>query len=114
MKTCALGLILSALSCLCVCANIQSAEETEKKLEEPYYISPRSGAQHISLTGKWDLGYRDLPATSLEDLHDQRKWISVQVPSSVQWALYEAGELPHPYYHLNSQKYTWVADKVWY
>jgi beta-mannosidase len=90
------------------------AQQEEKPLWQPYYISPRSGAQHISLDGEWELGYRDAPITRLEDLRDQPKWISARVPSSVQWALYRAGELPHPYYHLNSKKYTWVPDKIWY
>jgi beta-mannosidase len=89
-------------------------QQTDKTLWQPYYISPRVGDQHISLSGKWGLSHRDAPISNLEDLRDQPQWIAAEVPSSVQWALFQAGELPHPYYHLNSQKYSWVPDNVWY
>jgi hypothetical protein len=90
-------------------------QQDAKTLWQPYYIWPRSGAQHLSLDGDWELGYRDTPIKSLQELAPQPKWIHAQVPSSVQWALYRAGELPHPYYNLNSKKYTWVppADHPW-
>jgi beta-mannosidase len=68
----------------------------------------------MSLDGEWDLGYRDTPIESLQDLGSQPKWIHAQVPSSVQWALYRAGELPNPYLHMNAKKYDWVVEKVWY
>jgi len=106
--------ILSVLVLLGISAIPTSGQWQEKPLWQPYYISPRSGPQHVSLGGKWDLGYRDTPISGFEDLSEQPKWTSAQVPSSVQWALYRAGELPHPYYHLNSKKYNWVPDKVWY
>jgi beta-mannosidase len=90
------------------------AQEDGRSLWQPYYISPRAGGQHTSLDGDWELSYRDTPIKSLQELASQPQWISASVPSSVQWALYRAGELPHPYYHLNSKEYTWVPDKVWY
>lgn len=85
-----------------------------KPLWQPYYISPRSGAQHIALEGEWQLGYRDAPIEQIGELSGHSKWIGAQVPSTVQMALYRAGELPHPYYNLNSEKYKWVDEKVWY
>jgi len=90
------------------------AQPGEKTLWQPYYIWPRTGEQHLLLDGAWEMGYRDVAIASPQELESQSKWIPVQIPSSVQWALYESGELPHPYQHLNSQKYTWVPDKVWY
>jgi beta-mannosidase len=88
--------------------------QDEKTLWQPYYIWPRSEQQHLSLDGDWELGYRDTPVERLDQLSQLQRWIHARVPTSVQWALYAAGELPHPYYHLNSKKYTWVPDKVWY
>lgn len=85
-----------------------------KPLWEPYYISPRAGSEHITLDGGWELGYLDAPVRSLDDLRGVGKWIHAQVPDSVQWSLYQAGVLPDPYKHLNSRKYIWVPDKVWY
>ena len=86
----------------------------EKKLWQPYYISPRSGTQHLDLSGEWDLAYRDAPINKPGELQGQSKWLRAQVPSTVQMALHHAGELPHPYYNLNSEKYKWVDEKVWY
>jgi beta-mannosidase len=120
MFTRVIGAILLVLGNLLLCVGalraqkVAAAEKEEKNLWQPYYISPRSGQQHISLDGQWELGYRDTPVESLSGLTPEQKWIHAQVPSSVQWALYRAGELPHPYYHLNSRKYAWVPDKVWY
>ncbi|MCL5005653.1 MAG: beta-mannosidase [Acidobacteria bacterium] len=89
-------------------------QEKEETLWQPYYIWPRTGEQHQLLDGDWEMGYLDTPIVSPQDLQPQSKWIRVQVPNSVQWALYESGELPHPYLHLNSRLYAWVPEKVWY
>lgn len=90
------------------------AAEEGKPLWQPYYISPRAGSQHLALDGRWQLGYRDAPIERLQDLDQGQEWISAEVPSSVQWALFRAGELPDPYQHRNSKKYSWVVEKVWY
>ena len=82
-------------------------------LWQPFYVDARSGAQHLSLDGDWQLGYRDQAIDTVEDLGKQ-KWIKAEVPTSAQWALYKAGVLPYPYAHLNTRKYKWVPEKVWY
>jgi beta-mannosidase len=114
MKIRLCALIFSIFCLLNICEGQVFAKQAEKTLWQPYYISPRSGDQHFSLSGNWDLAYRDVPIAKSEDLSRESKWISAQVPSSVQWQWYLAGQLPHPYYHLNSEKYTWIPDKVWY
>jgi beta-mannosidase len=101
-RTLALALVATAL-----CA------QTEKPLWQPYYISPRTGAQHVALGGTWQLGYQDAPSETPATLA-VRKWIRTQVPGTVQMALYRAGELPNPYSHLNSRLYRWTDEKVWY
>ncbi len=90
------------------------AEAPSTSLERPYYISPRTGGQHISLNGEWQLGFNKTPIAATADLERLPKWIRAQVPDSVQWSLYAAGELPHPYHNLNSKQYIGVPDKVWY
>jgi beta-mannosidase len=80
---------------------------------KPFYVDARTGEQHLSLNGAWELGYRDAAIAAPGEL-DQQKWISADVPTSAQWALYKAGVLPYPYAHLNTRKYAWVPDKVWY
>lgn len=91
----------------------QAQSPNDKPLWKPFYIDARSAEQHLSLNGEWQLGYRDTAIATPSDLNDQ-KWIKAAVPTSAQWALYDAGVLPYPYAHLNTQKYTWVPDKVWY
>lgn len=86
----------------------------EPPLARPYYITPRMGAQHIALDRDWQLAWRDTQISTVDELSGQRKWIAVATPTSVHMALYRAGELPHPYYNLNSEKYRWTERKVWY
>jgi beta-mannosidase len=92
----------------------------EKTLWQPYYVTPRAAsnandaARHIALEGEWQLGWRDAQVGGVEELNGQQKWIRARVPATVQMALHFAGELPHPYYNLNSEKYKWVDEKVWY
>lgn len=86
----------------------------ETPLWQPFRITPRGGSQHIDLAGQWEMGYRDAGVTNISELVNQAKWIPASVPSTVQMALTRAGELPHPYYNLNSEKYKWVDEKVWY
>lgn len=82
-------------------------------LWHPYRITPRSGAQHLSLDGRWQLGHRDAAITSLQELKEVQ-WIDAVVPASLQWSLFRSGRLPHPYHNLNSKQYEWVDEKVWY
>ncbi|MGD0010922.1 MAG: sugar-binding domain-containing protein [Terriglobia bacterium] len=92
---------------------LKAQQPNSNALWQPYYVDPRAGEQHLSLNGDWGLGYRDTAIATAGDL-DQQKWIRAEVPTSAQWALYQAGVLPYPYAHLNTRKYAWVPDKVWY
>lgn len=83
-------------------------------LWQPYYAFPRSGASHVDLSQDWQLGWLDRQATDASGVSAVSKWIHVSEPTSVQMALHKAGELPHPYHNLNSSKYAWVDEKVWY
>ena len=108
MKT-KLSLILVLLS---VITGI-TAEETAK-LWQPYFITPRLNNQHIDLSTDWKLGYMDNPIQQVRETEKIQEWISVKHPTSVQWAMYKAGKLPHPYEHENSRQYRWIEDKLWY
>jgi beta-mannosidase len=107
-------LVLASLPSLAMAVAKDAAAPVEQTLWQPYRITPRIGAQHIGLEGEWQLGWRDVAIHDLADLKATTNWVVAQVPSSVQWALYRAGKLPHPYEHLNSQQYDWVDQKVWY
>lgn len=101
-------LLLLALAAAC----LLSAQP--KNLWQPYYVYPRSGSHHLDLSRDWQLGWRDQQVSALPETSAIQKWIRVAEPTSVQMALHKAGELPHPYYNLNSDKYKWVDEKVWY
>ena len=89
------------------------SDNTAKKLWQPYRISPRTGTQHIDLSGTgWELSHTDKPIIDLKQPREGA--FQTSVPNSVHWSLYKAGKLPHPYYHKNSTQYRWVEEKAWY
>ena len=90
------------------------AQEGED-LVQPYYISPRTGDQHIDLNGQWDLGYKGEKIGHINELSGVSNWIQTEIPAgAVHWSLYRAGKFPNMYEHLNSKLYEWVEDSVWY
>jgi beta-mannosidase len=100
---------------LLLLANLVSAQSdtTAPKLWQPYRITPRTGTQHVSLSGdSWELSHTDQPIT---DLNAPRKdAFQTSIPNSVHWSYFKAGKLPHPYYHKNSTQYRWIEEKAWY
>jgi hypothetical protein len=90
------AVLVSAVITFGVSPTALLASEEGKSLWQPYYIAPRSGAQHVSLAGKWDLGFRDAPITGLEDLREQLKWISA---GGAHIAFYVCAPRPRPHPH---------------
>lgn len=86
----------------------------DNPIQTPYYIFPRTEGQHIDLSGSWELSYMDEQIESLSQLANRKDPFQTQVPNSVQWSLFKAGKLPHPYAHVNSVHYRIAEDKVWY
>ena len=106
---------INAIKAACFLLSIPAVSlSAAQNLVHPFFIDARTGQQHVSLDGDWELGYRDAPVSAPAELSSQARWIHGQVPGSVQWALYRAGELPHPYDHRNAKQYAWVPGKVWY
>jgi beta-mannosidase len=92
---------------------VAQSDTSARKLWQPYRISPRTGAQHMDLSGSgWELSYTDQPISTVKQA---RKYaFQTSVPNSVHWSYYKAGKLPHPYYHKNSTQYRWIEEKTWY
>lgn len=80
-------------------------------LNQPFYIEPRNEKNHLSLDGLWQYGYRD---EAEEQPSSVVYGFEATVPDSLFWNLYESGVVPHPYEGLNSRKFHWVDEKVWY
>lgn len=89
----------------------QQNKEVTMKLNQPHYIEKREGACHLSLVGQWQFGYTDDTA---DDINSVEYSYAANVPDSLFWNLYEAGVMPHPYEGLNSRRFHWVDEKVWY
>ncbi|MGF7214374.1 beta-mannosidase [Spirosoma lacussanchae] len=92
---------------------LAQSDMTARKLWQPYRVTPRTGAQHIDLSGSgWELSYADKPVTDLKQ--SRQGAFQTTIPNSVHWSLFKAGKLPHPYYNRNSTQYRWVEEKAWY
>jgi len=81
-------------------------------LWSPYRITPRTGVQHVELSGGWELSHADQPVKSLKDIRQDA--FQTTVPNSIHWSYFKAGKLPHPYVHKNSEQYKWLDEKAWY
>ena len=108
--------VLLAMLVIAACSGAGLADQSKeaKPLWQPFYITPRCGAQHQCLNKGWRLGYRDEPVESFSELKDIKEWSPADLPASVHWALYRAGKLSYPYAHLHSLQYDWIEEKPWY
>lgn len=97
----------------CISVLAVQAQQEIKKLESPYYIFPRSGAQHIDLSADWQLTSKDAPISSPVEVRGN-EWIRVAYPTSVQMAHFKAGKLGDPYKHLNAREHEKLEQKIWY
>ncbi|WP_420146605.1 glycosyl hydrolase 2 galactose-binding domain-containing protein, partial [Spirosoma sp.] len=87
--------------------------DEKNKLWQPYRITPRTGAQHVSLSGDgWELSHTDQPISDLKAPRNDA--FQTSIPNSVHWSYFKAGKLPHPYYHKNSDQYKFMDEKAWY
>jgi len=78
------------------------------KLNQPYYIEPRKGENHLNLNGEWEFGYAD--KVTEKPSEDMWKY-KTQLPKSIYHSLEEAGVLPDPYVGTNSKKYHFWRNK---
>ena len=84
------------------------------KLNQPYYIEPRRGENHLDLGGVWDF-FGSEQVLEADALADDKRWrYQTTLPRSVFHSLHEAGVLPDPYVGTNSKLYADVDEKIWY
>ncbi len=88
-------------------------DSSARKLWQPYRITPRTGAQHVDLSGSgWELSHTDKPVSDVKLPREEA--FQTSIPNSVHWSLFKAGKLPHPYANKNSDQYKWLDEKTWY
>lgn len=80
-------------------------------LNQPYYIEPRRGKNHINFEKDWEFTWSE---DAVEDFSTLEWKYLTDIPNSVYFSLYKAGILPHPYEGKNSKLYHWVDEKIWY
>jgi beta-mannosidase len=77
-------------------------------------LAYREGASQIVLDGEWDLA--EAPGEFHSDQPDWAglAWKHVKMPNTLQYALFEAGAVPNPWYGANWKKLQWIAERDWY
>jgi beta-mannosidase len=72
------------------------------------------GASEISLDGQWELAEApQLMASEAVDM-EGLQWRGVQMPATIQYALFQAGAIENPWYGENWKKLQWIQDRDWY
>ncbi|MFI5385151.1 MAG: glycosyl hydrolase 2 galactose-binding domain-containing protein [Fimbriimonadales bacterium] len=73
-------------------------------------VSRRSN--EINLNGTWELAEATGPTV---DLDNERglDWTPVQMPNSIQNALFQAGRVPNPWFSDNGKQLQWISQRDW-
>jgi beta-mannosidase len=76
-------------------------------------VAPR-GENEISLDGRWDLAEekRELDEKALDV--SGLEWKQVQMPATIQYALYQAGAIENPWVGDSWKRLQWIQDHDWY
>ena len=72
------------------------------------------GEDEISLDGQWDIAEekRDLDEKTIDV--NGLQWKQVQMPATIQYALFHAGAIENPWYADNWKRLQWIQDHDWY
>ena len=71
-------------------------------------------ARQLTLGGEWELA--EAPADSSGHAIDMASlhWTRIQVPSTIQYALFQAGKVENPWYADNYKKLQYIPQRDWY
>ncbi|MGH7955968.1 MAG: glycoside hydrolase family 2 protein [Opitutaceae bacterium] len=86
--------------------------------QAPLYRTPRPPPRQLDLNGEWELASSPRPENvqllaSLDSLPSEG-WINASVPGMVQWQLFRAGRIPHPYKDTNTKDLAWIEERAWW
>ena len=92
-----------------------SADDLAKwSVYSPLPAAARDQANEVSLNGEWELaeakGGFSAGTPDLSGL----EWKRVRLPATVQYALFQAGAAPNPWYGDNWKKLQWIHGRDWY
>ena len=86
-----------------------AGEDTPGLATEWRYPWPRE--HQIVLDGVWNVAWTDPDAaTTLPEGLDALDWFEAELPAEAHWALYRAGNAPHPYAGQNAAAMRWVMS----
>jgi beta-mannosidase len=74
----------------------------------------RRAANEIALDGQWELAEATHVFASESVDVENLEWKRVQMPATIQYALFQAGAVPNPWYGDNWKKLQWIQDRDWY
>jgi len=116
---------LAFMTVLCFCrvapaqtANPSSADQLPDALAgaRVYDVLPVAlrGDNELSLNGQWDLAdaSREIDSTAIDV--DGLQWRQVQMPATIQYALFRAGAIANPWYGDNWKNLQWIHSHDWY
>ena len=112
----------------CASDTVQTSAWSDIPHSRVYDVLPvaQRGASEISLDGEWELAEATHPFNSewvnepgvTPHEHDVDieglEWKRVQMPATIQYALFQAGAIPNPWYGGNWKKLQWIQDRDWY
>lgn len=92
-----------------------SADNLEKwSVYSPLPAAARDQANEVSLNGEWELAEaKGVFSAEAPDL-SRLEWKRVRLPATVQYALFQAGAVPNPWYGDNWKKLQWIHGRDWY
>jgi len=76
-------------------------------------VSPRDSGHQIMLDGDWDLAEAK-KATVDESGLEGLDWIKVKMSATIQYALWQAGKVPDPWFADNNKQLQWISGRDWY
>ncbi len=74
----------------------------------------RRGENEMSLDGQWELAQATRELNSEIAAAAGLEWKQVQMPATVQFALFQAGAIKNPWYGENWKDLQWIQGRDWY
>ncbi len=77
-------------------------------------MADRSDSQELRLDGDWELSQAKTPFSIKPDVPARDQWTTVEMPNTIQYALYLAGKTLSPWWADNYQQLQWIQNSDWY
>lgn len=112
--------LISAYACILKSIDIQAVKTERARLASKARIystlpiARRNDKNEILLDGTWELAEAKGDFSPATDFAAQADWTSVDMPNTVQYALFKAGKIDNPWWAENYKKLQWIQGTDWY